>query len=251
MKRLLVLSVGLLASASIFGDNAPSVGMDMVPPVKPGPGLVAAPKLIAPAPIAILATPQAVTCEKHAPYSDIASVMQDDGVLSVIGSLPTINVIKDPIYKLGEAIKRAEKLDIDLCKLVQAGSDTFKKLQCLKAGDAKRQGSKNCAAIDCGASRIACIVKALENVKKMLEIISRDFFIGYQDGNKKVDGMIYLMLDVVGQKNAGDLKTKVDPILEKALNVIGVIEDLLKKIPASTISEAAKTPVAEPAKKTN
>lgn len=215
MKRLLVLSVGLLASSAMFGAAAP------------------------------------VVCEKHAPYGDIASVMQDGTVLDIVGAIPGVKVIRDPVEKLGEAVKRAEKVDIDLCNLIQVGSDTFKKLQCLKAGDAKRQASKNCAAIDCGASRIACIAKALENVKKMLEILARDFFIGYQDGNKKVDGMVYLMLDVVGQKDAGNLKTKVDPILEKALNVIGVIEDLLKKIPASTTPVAAKTPVTEPAKKTN
>lgn len=199
MKRLLVLSVGLLASASMFG---------------------------------------AVTCEKHAPYSDIASVMQDGTVLDIIGALPGVKVIRDPVEKLGEVVRRVEKIDIDLCRLAQTGSDVYKKALCLKADEAKRRASATCGTVDCNGPRIACIVKALEKVKMMVEIIVQDFFLGYQEGNKKVDGMIYLMLDVVGRKDAGDLKTKVDPILEKALNVLGVIEDLLKKIPAST------TPVA-------
>lgn len=198
MKRLLVLSVGLLASSAMFGEVAP------------------------------------VQCEKHAPYSDIASVMRDGTVLDIIGSIPGVREIRDPVEKLGEVVKRLEKIDIDLCKLAQAGSDVYKKALCLKADEAKRKASPACGTVDCNGSRIACIVKTLEKVKMMVAIIVQDFFLGYQDGNTKVDGMIYLMLDVVGRKNAGDLKTKVDPILEKALNVLGVIEDLLKKIPATT-----------------
>lgn len=223
MKRLLVLSVGLLASASIFGEAA-TVPVPTVKPVvkeEPKEPVVAAP---------VIKIPEKRECKAHAPYSDIASVMQDEGVLDVVKVVSP--EVAQKIRQIGEIIRRAEKLDIDFCNFTDTGKTFMSRLSCVKAGKVTRQGPRAvvCAPYGCGGSKSDCLKKSLQSLRTMLQMLFEDLFIGYQDGNTKVEGMALLLLNLGDSKAESirnELKSKVLPVLEKIINVLGVVEKLI------------------------
>lgn len=213
MKRLLVLSVGLLASASVFGETAP---MQVSKPTTP---VVVDP---------VKKVMEKKECKARLPYGDVASVMLDGTVQDIVGLLSKDFASK--LNQLGEIVKRTEKLDIDLCNFGETGKSLMSKLSCVKAGKMTKQGPREivCAPFGCSGSKTDCVKKALQDLRTMLQMLFEDLFIGYKDGSTQVPGMAFLLLDVAGQSNVeNSLKTDVVPVLEKILNVLGAIEKIL------------------------
>ncbi len=196
MKRLLVLSVGLLASASMFGAGA-----------------------------------NPVVCESTIDFNGIADVLESNDLRSVVSVIPGTEALVAKLKQLAGILRSLGKINVDLCKLKASGLKFGNQVKCLKAKPQTKQGPRSvvCAPYDCGGTKTDCIHNTLGQAKIILRTLFDDF-VGSQEGDKVVKGLLLQILELVDQADlANKISSAALPVSEKVLKVF---EGAQKIIPA-------------------
>lgn len=196
------------------------------------------------------------------PFSDIAGVLQDGTVADVLHFITDntpfkVDVIIDPAKNIGRLLDMAEKFEADLFTAQKKWAEIRTMAVCLKVKQETRaklnqDGMKNpktgkalpnCAAVGCAGSRAECLKKAVIDLQVILRPFIEDVFVGYKKGDKQMEGISFVLLDLVQQPGA---KKELQVVVEPLKAVLRVLDVLSKAIVEHKERTEKKAPTPAP-----